>query len=101
MNKLLIALALSISLPAFSAGQPGDVINDIKTMPAGSVDVMDVDFEPAAEPIVGNREILEATASKSPSRVKVTLLKKGSSSVIVTDKLGHIRMKLIYNVIAQ
>lgn len=99
MTKTLLALALFFFLPAFAADVPVEAKSDFKTVAAGTTDVIDCDYEPGPAPIIGNKTILEA--SVSGKQVKVTALKKGSSSLIIFDAKGAIRHKLIYNVISK
>jgi pilus assembly protein CpaC len=82
--------------PASSAATSDE---DIKTIAAGTVEIIDLDFTPALNPIIGNKQIISVEAGANPKQLRVNALKTGSTSLIVSMENGKIAKKYIYNVI--
>lgn len=93
MNKLLFLLAL-FALPSFASPE-----DDVRTIAVGTIDILDLDFDPAPNPTVGNKYVLEVQPGNNPRQFKAIPIKKGSTSLILSDQQGKIRRKLIYNII--
>lgn len=68
-------------------------------VPVGSVDVFDLDFTPSAEPIVGNRTVVEVQVGNHPRQYKTIPLKKGATSVVFSDEAGKVRRRISYKVV--
>ena len=82
--------------PVSSAATSDD---DVRTVAVGTIDILEFDFTPAPNPTVGNKTILEVQQGNTPRQLKIIPLKKGTSSVIISQENGKIARKLIYNVI--
>ncbi len=85
--------------PSASVSSAATSDDDVRTVAVGTIDILEFDFTPAPNPTVGNKAILEVQQGNSARQLKVVPLKKGSSSVIISQENGKIARKLIYNVI--
>jgi pilus assembly protein CpaC len=72
---------------------------EIKTIAAGTLDILDLDFTPAPNPIIGNKQILTVEQGANPKQLRVNPLKTGSTSLIISMENGKIAKRYIYNVI--
>ncbi len=104
----LIALSALVFAIAANAAEPSDTQSaassaasdeDIKTFAVGTVDYLDFDFTPAPNPTIGNKAIVEVQQGNNPRQLKVIPLKKGTTSVIISQENGKIGKKYIYNII--
>lgn len=85
--------------PVTSVSSAATSDDDVKTVAVGTVDVLEFDFTPAPNPTVGNKTIVDVQQGSTPRQLKIIPLKKGSTSVIISQENGKIARKLIYNVI--
>lgn len=106
ISRLLIAAAF-LAFPACSGQKTADSPKvprnadgvEIVTLPVGTVEVRELDYEPGQEPVVGNKLILQVDAGYHKKQLRLIPLKKGSTAVAIFDSQGKLREKLIYNVV--
>ncbi len=89
----------SLAQPATPVSSAATSDDDVKTVAVGTIDILEFDFTPAPNPTVGNKTIVEVQQGNTPRQLKVIPLKKGTTSVIISQESGRIARKLIYNVI--
>lgn len=100
LRNAFVALALAAAsatgsiTPAFSADEqppasPAIAEDDVRTIAVGSIDFVDLDFEPGP-PSIGNKTILDVALAdpSNPRRWKITPMKKGTSSVVFVPASG-------------
>lgn len=73
--------------------------DDYRTIAVGTTDWLDFDFEPRVT--IGKADVMKGEVDPAtPRRVKLTPLKKGTTSVDIQDPRGKLVRRLSYNVIA-
>jgi pilus assembly protein CpaC len=73
--------------------------DDYRTIAVGTTDWLDFDFEPKVT--IGKQDVMKGEIDPaSPRRVKLSPLKKGTTSVDIQDQKGKLVRRLSYNVIA-
>ncbi|MGZ3741471.1 MAG: BON domain-containing protein, partial [Bdellovibrionota bacterium] len=105
---LAACCSLLLSISAHAADETTDtqtsssILNEdeVKTFAVGTVDILDLDFTPAPNPLIGNKQIIDVQPDPgNPKRLKVVPLKTGSTSLIVSMENGKIGKRYIYNII--
>jgi len=71
-----------------------------RTLAAGAVDIIDLDFNPMPNPVVGNKPVIDVQQGNSPRQFRVSGIKKGTSDLIISQDNGKIARKYKYTVIA-
>jgi hypothetical protein len=79
------------------AAKPGD--EEIRTVVVGAIDVLDLDFDPNPVPVVGNTKAISVEPGATPRQLRVSALRKGTSSLVIYGLDGKIGEKLVYYVI--
>src|SRR4051812_15626470 len=79
-------------------GGPANPEVTLKTAVVGAVEYLELDFPSNGLPVVGNKNILKVEKS-GERQLKITPLKKGTSSLQVKDMGGKVRRSLVYNVV--
>src|SRR5262245_60462914 len=64
-----------------AAASPTGSDEDMRTVTVGAIDIVELDFNPTPNPLVGNKQILEVQQGSHPRQFKVIPNKKGFSSV--------------------
>lgn len=73
--------------------------DDYRTIAVGTTDWLDFEFEPRVT--IGKADVMKGEVDPAtPRRVKLTPLKKGTTSVDIQDPRGKLVRRLSYNVIA-
>lgn len=93
MSKYCLLLSLIFAAPSLAFDE------DTRTVAVGTIDILDLDFDPAPNPSVGNKYVLEVQQGSSPRQFKAIPIKKGTTSLVISDQQGKVRRKLIYNII--
>lgn len=96
--------AISVSAADPLPGEPGanapntPVEEDNRTIAMGTVDILDLDFVPAPNPTIGNKQIIQIDPGGNARQLKVTGIKKGQSSLILMQENGKVGRKIVYTV---
>jgi hypothetical protein len=94
-----LALAALFSLNACNQKTEEKTSEEIRTVAVGTVESLDLAFEPAPNPLVTNKSILEVMQGNHPKQLKVIPLKKGAADLTLFDECGQARRKIAYRVI--
>lgn len=82
------------------ADAPASAEEESRPLGMGVTDVLDLDFTPAPNPFVGNKQVIDVQPGSTPRQLRITGQKKGSSSLIVSYENGKTARKITYTVTA-
>jgi len=88
-----------VLLALFCSGTAEAADDNLRTIAVGSVEVLDLSFEPAPNPLVGNTTVIAIQSGANPRQFTIIPLKKGTTSVVFSQTDGKVGRKLVYNVI--
>lgn len=97
MRPVLWGLLLLLACSSVNASAMPE--EEVRTLPVGAVEMIDLEFTPAPNPLVGNKTILDVSIGFTPRQLKMVALKKGTTSVYISQEDGKIARRLVYNVI--
>jgi pilus assembly protein CpaC len=92
-----IPFSTAHSQPA--AGAKVEEEPEVKDVVAGSIDIIDLDFD-IREVVPGDPKLLQVQRTPGENQLRITLLKPGSTNILIYDRSGKLRKQYKYVITA-
>ncbi len=108
-TKILLAAALCMMATSCSGSRPAVTsVRDeplenarVITLAIGSVEILEVDFEPGPSPLLDTNNLVTVIPGPEPRKLRIVALRKGTTSVAFFDSDGKVRSTRIYNIVGE